>query len=140
VPTSAYTDSRLQMLAASALGRGDVVVVVSGSGKIAELLKAIETAMAAGAAVIAITPSHAPLAKKATVTIAIDHSEDVTMHIPMISRLLYMVVIDILATGVAMRHGGTAHLQAPRDQERAEAEAARRSVRTDYTRIISHSG
>ncbi|HYS14424.1 MAG TPA: glucokinase [Burkholderiaceae bacterium] len=141
VPAAAYTDTRLQLLAANAIGAGDVVVAISGSGKIAELLKAVDMAMAAGAAVIAITPSHAPLAKKTTVTIAIDHPEDVTMHIPMISRLLYMVVIDILATGVAMRHGGAAHVPAARDKLPEDAEtAASRAARTDYTRIISHSG
>jgi glucokinase len=140
VPTAAYTDSRLQVLAATALGAGDVVVVVSGSGKIAELLKAVDIAMAAGAAVIAITPSHAPLAKKATVTIVIDHPEDVTTHIPMISRLLYMVVIDILATGLAMRHGDAAHAAAARSEPPGESEAAGGPARTDYARIISHSG
>jgi len=139
VPAAAYTDSRLQILAANAIGTGDVMVVVSGSGKIAELLKAVDMAMAAGAAVIAITPSHAPLAKKATVTIAIDHPEDVSLHMPMISRLLYMVVIDILATGVAMRHGGPVQAAA-RHKVHEEAEAGGRTARTDYARIISHSG
>ena len=139
VPASAYTDSRLQLLAANVIGIGDVVVVISGSGKIAELLKAVDTALAAGAAVIAITPGHTPLAKKATVTIAIDHPEDVTTHIPMISRLLYMIVIDILATGVAMRHGGTTRAQ---DQHKLpeDAESTSRPTSPDYARIISHSG
>jgi glucokinase len=140
VPAAAYTDSRLQLLAASAIGAGDVVVVISGSGKIAEMLKAVETAMNAGAAVIAITPSHAPLAKKTTVTIAIDHAEDLTLHIPMISRLLYMIVIDILATGVAMRHGGTSHEPAARASVPEDTSIAGRPAGTDYTRIISHSG
>jgi glucokinase len=139
VPAAAYTDSRLQILAANAISAGDVMVVISGSGKIAELLKAVDMAMAAGAAVIAITPSHAPLAKKTTVTIAIDHPEDVTLHMPMISRLLYMVVIDILATGVAMRHGGATHAPA-RSKVLEDAETPGRSARTDYARIISHSG
>jgi glucokinase len=139
VPAAAYTDSRLQMLAASAVSAGDVVVVISGSGKIAELLKAVEIAMGAGAAVIAITPSHAPLAKKTTVTIAIDHPEDLALHMPMISRLLYMVVIDILATGVAMRHAGTAHAPEARDKLLEDSDTPR-NARTDYARIISHSG
>ena len=139
VPAAAYTDSRLQLLAAGAVSAGDVVVVISGSGKIAELLKAVEIAMGAGAAVIAITPSHAPLAKKTTVTIAIDHPEDLALHMPMISRLLYMVVIDILATGVAMRHAGTAHATEARDRLLEDSDSPR-TTRTDYARIISHSG
>jgi glucokinase len=140
VPAAAYVDARLQLLAASAIGPGDVVVVISGSGKIAELLKAVETAMSSGAAVIAITPSHAPLAKNTSVTIAIDHPEDLTMHIPMISRLLYMIVIDILATGVAMRHGGTEQEPATRAKQPEDTSSTGRPATTDYTRIISHSG
>ena len=81
-------DNYGQLLAANVVGAGDVVVAISGSGKIAELLKAVDTAIAAGAAVIAITPSHAPLAQKASVTIAIDHPEDVALHMPMISRVI----------------------------------------------------
>ena len=140
VPAAAYTDSRLQMLAANAIGAGDVVVAISGSGKIAELLKAVDIAIAAGAAVIAITPSHAPLARKATVTIAIDHPEDLSLHMPMISRVLYMVVIDILATGVAMRHGGRARTPLTGEKVAEDAETATRPTGTDYARIISHSG
>jgi glucokinase len=137
VPTAAYTDSRLQLLAAASVGPGDVVVAVSGSGRIGELLKAVDAALAAGADVIAITPSHAPLARRATVTVAIDHPEDVATHIPMISRLLYLVVIDILATGMAMRHAGPAapHAVAHEGEEVAEAPPGE----ADYARIISHS-
>ena len=83
--------------------------------------------------------THAPLAKKTTVTIAIDHPEDLALHMPMISRLLYMVVIDILATGVAMRHAGTAHAPDARDKLLEDSDTSR-NTRTDYARIISHSG
>jgi glucokinase len=137
VPTAAYTDARLQLLAAHSVRAGDVIVAVSGSGKITELLKAVETALAAGADVIAITPSHAPLAKKATVTIAVDHPEDVATHMPMISRLLYLVVIDILATGVAMRHGDGTAAGIEREPAHENGEATKRA---DFVRIISHSG
>lgn len=135
VPSAAYTEPRLQAMAAAALKPGDVVVAISGSGKMTELLKSVEAALAAGARVIALTPSHTPLARRATETVAIDHPEDVTTQIPMISRILYLVVIDILAVGVAMRRSaaGADGGRAPR----ADAEPA--AATTDYTRLISHS-
>jgi len=59
-----------------------------------------------GAAVVAITASHSPLAKKADVALLVDHVEDVATQVPMVSRILHLLVIDILAVGVAMRLGG----------------------------------
>jgi glucokinase len=103
LPSMAYTDPRLQLLAAAVLKPGDVVVVVSSSGRLPELLEAVETAKARGAAVIAITASQSPLARKADAALIVDYPEDVTTHLPMVSRILHLLVIDILAVGVAMR-------------------------------------
>ena len=68
VPAAAVTEPRLQAMAAAALGAGDVVIAVSGSGRITELLKSVDAALAAGATVIALSPSHSPLAKRASQT------------------------------------------------------------------------
>jgi glucokinase len=130
VPAAAVTEPRLQAMAAEALKPGDVVVAISGSGKMTELLKSVDAALAAGATVIALSPSHSPLAKRASQTIAIDHPEDVATQVPMISRILYLAVIDILAVGVAMRRSGGS-----RKAQVADAEAGA----TDFTRMISHS-
>ncbi len=105
LPTSSYTEPRLQLMAANVLTPDDVVVVVSSTGRIAELNVAVDAALQRGAKVIAITASQTPLAKHATITIALDHTEDVATQVPMISRVLYLLVIDILAVGVAMRTG-----------------------------------
>ncbi|MBL8519772.1 MAG: glucokinase [Betaproteobacteria bacterium] len=123
LPANARTEPRLQQFAAEQLGSEDVVVVVSSTGRIAELNAAIDVAMARGARVIAITASQSPLAKRASVTIAIDHAEDVATQVPMISRVLYLLVIDILAVGVAMRTGGSAAVQpGPADRARRLAD------------------
>jgi glucokinase len=140
IPTVAYTDTRLQSMAAAVLTPADVVVVISGSGKLNELLKAVETAIEAGAPVIAITPSHSPLARRATVAIAIDHPEDVATHIPMISRILYLIVIDVLAVGVAMRRSTAPALREPGETAELRGIEGSRLPDTDFTRIISHSG
>lgn len=105
IPAVAYVDPRLEAMAAELLGPGDVVVAISSSGRLPELLHAVDLALAAGAVVIAITASHSPLAKKATVHLAVDHSEDFATHLSMISRILHLLMLDVLAVGVAVRGG-----------------------------------
>ena len=63
---------------------------------------------------LAITASHSPLARMADLAPIVDHLEDAATQVPMVSRILHLLVIDILAVGVAMRRGadGSAALQA----------------------------
>ncbi len=105
VPSSSYTDPRLQPLAAAVLGPRDVAVVISSSGRVDDLIAVADAARQRGAAVVAITASQSPLAKKADVALFVDHVEDVATHVPMVSRILHLLVIDILAVGVALRLG-----------------------------------
>jgi glucokinase len=105
VPSASFTDPRLQVLAANVLRPSDVVVIISSSGRIDDLLGVADVARSRGAAVVAITASHSPLAKKADVALIVDHVEDVATHVPMVSRILHLLIIDILAVGVAMRMG-----------------------------------
>jgi glucokinase len=164
VASACYTDPRLMGLAARVLRPGDVAVIISSSGKIEELLDVAETARARGAAVVAITAGHSPLARKADVALVLDDIEDVATHVPMVSRILHLLVIDILAVGVAMKRGVAALPDAPAsnlpgpalaDDESpqagapsgADAEAAQRAKRTGLgistasplARLTSHS-
>jgi glucokinase len=93
----------MQAASAALLGKGDVIVAVSKSGRAPELLRVLEVAMQAGAKVIAITSSNTPLAKRATVALETDHIEIRESQLSMISRILHLVMIDILAVGVAIR-------------------------------------
>ncbi len=115
LPSASFTDPRLQTLAANVLKPSDVIVVISSSGRIDELLAVCDTARARGAAVVAITASHSPLAKKADVALIVDHVEDLSTHVPMVSRILHLLVIDILAVGVAMRLGDERSAALPPD-------------------------
>jgi glucokinase len=102
IPTSSYGDSHLFSLAAELLGPGDVVIAISTTGQLPELLSAVDTARAAGADVIAITSSKSALARKASICLAVDHSEDSTTFLSMISRILQLLLIDIMAVGVSL--------------------------------------
>ena len=103
VACNAYVEPRLQLLAAQTLKPGDVAVLISSSGKLPELIAVADAARERGAHVVAITASQSPLAKKADAALIVDHVEDVATHLPMISRILHLLVIDMLAVGVAMR-------------------------------------
>jgi RpiR family carbohydrate utilization transcriptional regulator len=105
IPTVAYADTHIQIMAASVLTSGDVMVAISNSGRTVELLSAVEVALHAGARVVAITASGSPLAKLASVTLAADTREDSETYSPMISRIVHLVLIDVLAVGVALRQG-----------------------------------
>ncbi|MFD2366578.1 glucokinase [Pseudoduganella sp. GCM10020061] len=102
IPTSMYGDSHLFKLAAELLKPGDVVVAISNSGQLPELLAAVDAARAAGADVIAITSSKSALAKKATVCLSVDHTEDSTTFLSMISRVLQLLLIDIISVGISV--------------------------------------
>jgi glucokinase len=108
IPTSSYGDSHLFSLAAELLGPGDVVIAISTTGQLPELLSAVETARAAGADVIAITSSKSALARKASICLAVDHSEDSTTFLSMISRILQLLLIDIMAVGISLGAQGEA--------------------------------
>jgi glucokinase len=102
IPASSYGDSHLFALAAELLGPGDVVIAISTTGQLPELLSAADTARAAGADVIAITSSKSALARKASICLAVDHSEDSTTFLSMISRILQLLLIDIMAVGISL--------------------------------------
>lgn len=99
------SDGHIQVLSATMLRSGDCAVIVSNSGRTRDLLDAAEIAKANGATVIAITASHSPLASLSDIHLAADHPEGYDVYSPMVSRLLHLLIIDVLATHVALQMG-----------------------------------
>jgi RpiR family carbohydrate utilization transcriptional regulator len=93
------------------LGPGDCAVIISNSGRSRDLLDTAEIAAKGRATVIVITSSDSPLARRAIgqdqILLAADHPEDFDRYSPMVSRLLHLLIVDILTTGVALRMGPT---------------------------------
>jgi RpiR family carbohydrate utilization transcriptional regulator len=106
VNTIAYSDGHMQVMSASMLGAGDCVVVISNSGRTRDLMDACDIARKNGATTIVLTASGSPLASAGHIHLSADHPEGFDRYSPMVSRLLHLLVIDILATGVALRLGG----------------------------------
>jgi RpiR family carbohydrate utilization transcriptional regulator len=69
-------------------------------------MDAADIARKNGATVIVITASGSPLASAGHIHLAADHPEGYDRYSPMVSRLLHLLIIDVLATNVALRIGG----------------------------------
>lgn len=105
VPVVAYSDPHVHAMSASLLGKGDVVVAISATGRSRELIRSAHIAHDAGALVIAIAASESALAKSADVALCADVPEDLDVYAPMTSRLVHLVIIDVLSVGVALARG-----------------------------------
>jgi RpiR family carbohydrate utilization transcriptional regulator len=105
--TIAYSDGHMQVMSASMLGKGDCVVVISNSGRTRDLMDACDIAHKRGATTIVITSSGSPLATSGHIHLSADHPESYDRYSPMVSRLLHLLISDILATTVALRNGET---------------------------------
>jgi RpiR family carbohydrate utilization transcriptional regulator len=101
----AYSDGHMQVMSATLLGPGDCAVIVSNSGRTRDLMDACDIARRKGASTLVITASGSPLASAGHVHLAADHPEGFDRYSPMVSRLLHLLIIDILATRVALRIG-----------------------------------
>ena len=94
------------------MGPGDCLVVISNSGRTRDLIDACDIARKNGAITIVITASGSPLANLASLAkdaghihLAADHPDGYDRYSPMVSRLLHLMIIDILATCLALRIG-----------------------------------
>jgi RpiR family carbohydrate utilization transcriptional regulator len=105
VPTVAYSDPHIHSISAALLQKGDAVVAISQRGKSTALLHSVQLARMAGAEIIAIAPSGTPLAELATILIPVDLTADSDPYTPISARLAHLVIIDILAVGLALRRG-----------------------------------
>ena len=101
----AYSDGHMQVMSASMLKEGDCVVIISNSGRTRDLMDACDIAKKRGATTIVITASGSPLAGIGHIHLTADHPEGYDKYSPMVSRLLHLLIIDILATTVALRIG-----------------------------------
>ena len=111
VTSIAYSDGHMQVMSASLLRPGDCVVVISNSGRTRDLMDACDIARKNGATTIVITATGSPLAnitkQAGHIHLAADHPEGYDRYSPMVSRLLHLMIVDILATCLALRIGGT---------------------------------
>jgi RpiR family carbohydrate utilization transcriptional regulator len=102
---AAYSDPHMQAMSAVTLKPSDVAICISQSGRSKDLLTTASVVRETGATLITLCPSQTPLAELASINLAIDVQEDTEIYTPLTSRIAHLVVIDVLAMGVAMARG-----------------------------------
>ena len=105
VPSS---DHQLQLMLATTAERGDVVLGCSISGNNRELLRSIGIAREYGATTIALAPSNTPLASAVDLLVPVNADEDGDVLGPTSVRYAFLVAVDVLAYGAAIRMKGAA--------------------------------
>ncbi len=101
----AYTDPQIHRVAASLLRPECVVVAISQSGCSEDIIRSVEIAVERGSKVLAITPNRSELAKRCSIVLGVDDMAKGDIYKPVTSRLPHLVIIDVLAAGVALRRG-----------------------------------
>ncbi|GLZ21059.1 transcriptional regulator [Burkholderia plantarii] len=104
-PVASYQDALLQRMVASTMTDECVVVALSVTGRVPELLDSCALAKRYGARVIALTAPASPLAKLADDLIPVVAFETDFIFKPSTSRYAMMMALDVLVTEVALRLG-----------------------------------
>ncbi|WP_322103587.1 MurR/RpiR family transcriptional regulator [Paraburkholderia sp. J41] len=106
-PVASYQDSLLQRMVASTLAPDCVVVALSVTGRVPELLDACRIARDYGAKLVAITAPASPLAALADWLVPIVTSETDFIYKPSSSRYAMMMALDVLVTELALAQSET---------------------------------
>ncbi|MBW7983304.1 MurR/RpiR family transcriptional regulator [Enterobacillus tribolii] len=105
IPVVYFDDIVMQRMSCMNSNDGDVVVLISHTGRTKSLVEMAHLARENDATVIAITSRDTPLAMEATLPLILDVPEDTDVYMPMVSRIAQLTLIDALATGFTLRRG-----------------------------------
>ncbi|MEH6551531.1 MAG: transcriptional regulator HexR [Pseudomonadales bacterium] len=104
-PVIAHTDNLNQRMTAAGLSHQDVAVCISYTGRTLDIIEVAKIVSKTGAGLIGITASNSPLAESCDLILPVDSAENTDVYTPMTSRIDHLVLIDILATGFALKRG-----------------------------------
>ncbi|WP_255298249.1 MurR/RpiR family transcriptional regulator [Brevibacillus dissolubilis] len=104
IPCQHHSDAHYQVMAASMLKAGDVVVAISHSGATKDVIEAVKVAKEAGATIIAITGyGKSPLSKLADVCLFTVSRETQFRTEALSSRLAQLSIIDLFYVAVSLK-------------------------------------
>lgn len=105
VPVVYFEDILMQRMSCMNSTEGDVIVLISHTGRTKSLVELAQLAKANDATVVGITAENSPLANECTMVLSLEVPEDTDMYMPMASRIAQLTLVDILATGFTLRRG-----------------------------------
>ncbi|MHA7878582.1 MAG: MurR/RpiR family transcriptional regulator [Saccharospirillum sp.] len=109
LPVNAYQDIQLLQMVASTLKAGDVLLIISTSGRLPSLVEACEIAQSYGAIVIGITRPASLLSRHVDILLPVDIPEEKEfVNQPTSSRYALLSIIDILSSDLAVAIGTSA--------------------------------
>ncbi len=112
IPCSFHDDPHMQVMSASLLKKGDVLICVSHTGSTKDIIESAKVAKISGAKVIGITgDAKSPLSKVSDITISVNSKEAALLLAPMTSRLVQLAIIDVLFVTVSMESMDNFHQQ-----------------------------
>lgn len=117
VPVAAHTDIINQRMAVTGLRGRDCLVCISYTGRTEAIVDLALLGGETGARVIGITTPGSPLATASHIVLGVQGGEDTDLYTPMTSRIAQLVLVDALATCLALRQepGFSTHLQRLKD-------------------------
>jgi len=104
-PVATYQDGLLQRMVASTVSRDTVVIALSTTGRVPEMVDSCKIARSYGATLITVTAPASPLAKMADWVIPIVAFETDFIYKPSSSRYAMMMALDVLVTELAVSLG-----------------------------------
>lgn len=105
LPVSFHDDVLMMRMLASTGTTGDVFFVISHTGRTKEIIDVVQIARENGATIIALTSPASPLAAISSISLDVDVPENTDEYMPMTSRIVHLVILDVLATGFTLRRG-----------------------------------
>lgn len=139
VPCGAHTTPHLQQLTADVMNSDSLAIFISSGGNLPELLELQQKVSERGAKVLAITANQSLLAKRADAALVAEHNEHAATHLPMVSRVLHLLLVDILVVGLEMRRVVGKGADAPRSSTSAGSTAPGVRIASPLRPAISHS-
>ena len=105
IPVSCFDDVVMQRMSCINCTEGDVIVLISHTGRTKPLVEVAQLARENDAFVIALTAADSPLAEQSNLVLSLGVPEDTDIYMPMSSRIAQLVLIDVLTTGFTLRRG-----------------------------------
>jgi RpiR family carbohydrate utilization transcriptional regulator len=121
VPSRAEADAHQQIMAASMMREGDVLVVISNTGRTRQIVEAAEIAKSAGAVLIGIIGAEGPVSALCDVSLLVETLDNTNVYTPTTSRIAALVLVDILSTAVALRRDSGHLVRLSRMKQRLNA-------------------
>ena len=105
LPVSSHDDILIQQMLASSGNQKDVFFIVSDTDTNQEIIDVAQTAKNNGSIIISLTAAKSHLGDISALNLYVDRDGASKKPMPISSRVVFLVILDVLTTGVALNKG-----------------------------------